>query len=465
VLWRRVKRRSHRPLLRGPDPEGTLRALLQSRYPIYERADITVVSRDGPHEAVIEDILAALEFKLRFSPELPPPPAKHETGMTMGQRPALITGAAYRVPVELPGRAYDIFIGPGLLGEAGEAIARLAPHAACAIVSDETVAGFHLKTLETSLAARGIRSKGILVPPGEGSKSYAHFEAVCDGIIEGRFERGDLVVAFGGGVVGDLAGYAAASVRRGMRFVQIPTSLLAQVDSSVGGKTGINSKYGKNLVGAFHQPSLVLADTDVLTTLSAREFTAGYAEVVKYGLLGDAPFFEWLETHRAEIFSGGPARAEAVARSCVAKAGVVTRDEHEHGERALLNLGHTFGHAFERLTHYDGTRLVHGEGVAIGMACAFRFSQFLGLCAGQETVRAEAHLKAAGLPVRIHDIPGFEGSAESILDAMRQDKKVERGSLTFILVKAIGEAFVAKGVEAAAVKDFLEMDLTNAARG
>ncbi|MDR3463918.1 MAG: 3-dehydroquinate synthase [Beijerinckiaceae bacterium] len=459
VLWRRVKRRAHRPLLRGPDPEGTLRALLQSRYPIYERADITVISRDGPHEAVVEDIVAALEFKLRFSPELPRLPAKHETEMTIAHRPAVIAKAAHRVPVELPGRAYDIFIGPGLLRQAGEAIARLAPSAACAIVSDETVAGLHLETLEASFRAAGVRGKSILVPPGEGSKSYAFFESVCDGIIEGRFERGDLVVALGGGVIGDLTGFAAASVRRGMRFVQIPTTLLAQVDSSVGGKTGINSKYGKNLVGAFHQPSLVLADTDVLKTLSPREFAAGYAEVVKYGLLGDAPFFEWLEAHRAEIFAGGPARAEAVARSCTAKAGVVTRDEHEHGERALLNLGHTFGHAFERLVRYDGTRLVHGEGVAIGMACAFRFSHRLGLCAAEDAARAETHLKAAGLPTRIQDIPGFDGTADAILDAMRQDKKVERGNLTFILVKAIGAAFVAKGIEAAAVEDFLATEL------
>lgn len=469
VLWRRVKRRSHRPLLRGPDPEGTLRHLLELRYPVYERADITVISRDGPHDAVVEDILEALEERLRFSPDLPAPPTApvfaraKEMRMNAVSRPAVIEDAAHRVPVELPGRAYDIFIGPGLLGEAGAAIAKLAPGAACAIVSDGNVAHFHLTTLEASLARAKIRFKTVLVPPGESSKSYAQFERVCDAIIEGRFERGDLVLAFGGGVVGDLAGFAAASVRRGLRFVQIPTSLLAQVDSSVGGKTGINSKYGKNLIGAFHQPSLVIADTDVMQTLSGREFKAGYAEVVKYGLLGDAPFFEWLEVHRREIFAGGPARAEAVARSCEAKAAVVLRDEHERGERALLNLGHTFGHAFERLVDYDGTRLVHGEGVAIGMACAFRFSQHLGLCPGQESHRAIAHLTEAGLPTRIQAIPGFAASSEAILDAMRQDKKVERGALTFILVKAIGAAFVAKGVEASDVKAFLDSELAGEA--
>jgi shikimate kinase/3-dehydroquinate synthase len=455
VLWRRVKRRSHRPLLRGPDPEGTLRDLMAKRYPLYGRADITVTSRDGPHEAVVDDIMKALEFNLRFSPDPP------ETRMKpQSRRPDLSALAAHRVPVNLPGRAYEILIGPGLLKEAGAAIAQLSPGSACAIVTDETVAQNHLAALTASLDAAAIRHKTITVAPGEGSKSYACFEDVCDGIIAGRFERGDLVIAFGGGVVGDLAGFAAASVRRGMRFVQIPTSLLAQVDSSVGGKTGINSKHGKNLIGAFHQPALVLADTDVLQTLASREFAAGYAEVLKYGLLGDAPFFDWLEANREAIFAGtGPARAEAVARSCAAKAEVVVRDEHEHGERALLNLGHTFGHALERLNKYDGSRLVHGEGVAIGMACAFRFSQRLGLCPVGDVAKVEAHLKAVGLPTRIQDIPNFVTDSEAMVDAMRQDKKVERGRLTFILVKGIGAAFVAKAVDADDVKAFLDDEL------
>jgi shikimate kinase/3-dehydroquinate synthase len=455
VLWRRVKRRSHRPLLRGPDPEGTLRNLMETRYPLYERADITVTSRDGPHEAVVDDIMHALEFNLRFSPE---PPALPETSMT-SSIPAPSALAAHRVPVDLPGRAYEILIGPGLLAEAGAAIAQLAPGSACAIVTDDTVAQHHLATLIASLDAAAIRHKTVTVAPGEASKSYACFEAVCDGIIAGRFERGDLVIAFGGGVVGDLAGFAAASVRRGMRFVQIPTSLLAQVDSSVGGKTGINSTHGKNLIGAFHQPSLVIADTEVLQTLSPREFAAGYAEVLKYALLGDAPLFDWLEARHKEIFIGGPARAEAVARSCTAKAAVVMRDEHERGERALLNLGHTFGHALERLNHYDGARLVHGEGVAIGMACAFRFSQRLGLCPAADVAKVEAHLRAVGLPTHIGDIPDFAFDVDAIVEAMRQDKKVERGSLTFILVKGIGAAFIAKAVDADDVKAFLDDDL------
>ena len=285
------------------------------------------------------------------------------------------------------------------------------------------------------------------------------FETVCDAIIAARLERGDLVIAFGGGVVGDLAGYAAASVRRGMRLVQIPTSLLAQVDSSVGGKTGINSRFGKNLIGAFHQPSLVLADTDVLATLPPREFAAGYAEIVKYGLLGDGPFFDWLDRNRTGIFAFGPALGEAVARSCAAKAAVVMRDERETGERALLNLGHTFGHAFEALTRYDSSRLVHGEGVAIGMACAFRFSQRLGLCPSQATASVERHLVEAGLPTRIGQIPGFDAGPDAILDTMRQDKKVERGALTFILARGIGQAFIAKAIEPEAVLSFLEEDL------
>jgi shikimate kinase/3-dehydroquinate synthase len=454
VLWRRVKRRSHRPLLRGPDPEGTLRDLMEKRYPLYGRADITVVSRDGPHETVVDDVMNALEFNLRFSPDPP------ETRMKPQTRPAISALAAHRVPVDLPGRAYEILIGPGLLSEAGTAIAQLSPGSACAIVTDASVAHHHLASLTASLDAAAIRHKTITVASGEASKSYACFEDVCDGVIAGRFERGDLVIAFGGGVVGDLAGFVAASVRRGMRFVQIPTSLLAQVDSSVGGKTGINSKHGKNLVGAFHQPALVLADTDVLQTLPPREFAAGYAEVLKYGLLGDTAFFDWLEAHREAIFAGtGPARAEAVARSCAAKAAVVMRDEHEHGERALLNLGHTFGHALERLNQYDGSRLVHGEGVAIGMACAFRFSQRLGLCPAADVAKVEAHLKAVGLPTRIADIPNFSPDADAMVDAMRQDKKVERGRLTFILVKGIGSAFVAKAVDPDDVKAFLDDEL------
>ena len=239
----------------------------------------------------------------------------------------------------------------------------------------------------------------------------------------------------------------------------MPTTLLSQVDSSVGGKTGINSRHGKNLVGAFHQPSLVLADSGSLDTLSPREFRAGYAEVVKYGLIGDRNFFEFLEHRWREVFSGGPARAEAIAASCAAKARVVVADETEQGERALLNLGHTFGHAFESLTRYDSSRLVHGEGVAVGMAAAFRFSRQLGLCSGQDSGRVEAHLKAVGLPTRIGEIPGLDAPAEDILAAMRQDKKVERGRLTFILARSVGDAFIARDVDETSVLAFLKSDL------
>jgi len=363
------------------------------------------------------------------------------------------------VTVSLGSRSYDIRIGRGVLAEAGAAVAALKP-SACAIVSDETVAPLHAAALTASLEAAGLRTALVTVPAGESSKSYARFAEVCDGILAARIERGDVVVALGGGVVGDLAGFAAAVVRRGVRFVQVPTTLLAQVDSSVGGKTGINSPLGKNLVGAFHQPSLVLADTALLDTLPEREFRAGYAEVVKYGLINDAGFFDWCEANGARVFAPGEERDHAVAVSCAAKAAIVSRDERETGERALLNLGHTFAHALERACCYDGRRLVHGEAVAIGIALAFRFSQRLGLCSGQDAVRVVRHLQAVGLPSRLQDVPGGVGTADSLLDAMGQDKKVERGALTFILARGIGQSFVAKGVEASAVRDFLTEELT-----
>jgi shikimate kinase/3-dehydroquinate synthase len=452
VLMRRVRRRSNRPLLQTPDPEGTMRRLIEQRYPTYGLADVTVKSRDMPHEAITDLVLAAIAEKLGVTED------DIERAMAP-QEGEVEPGDRRRLRVALDKRGYDIVIGRDLISTAGERIAELAPGSACAIVTDGNVAKAHLPALEKSLDAAGIRHARVVVPAGEASKSYERWAQVCDAVIDAKMERGDLVVALGGGVVGDLAGYAAATVRRGMRFVQIPTSLLAQVDSSVGGKTGINSQHGKNLIGAFHQPALVLADTGALDTLPEREFRAGYAEVVKYGLIDDLAFFEWLERNWREVFSGGPARAEAIRKSCAAKAAVVARDETEQGDRALLNLGHTFGHAYERLTKYDGARLVHGEGVAIGMACAFRFSQALGLCPGQETQRVEAHLKAVGLPTRIRDIPGWTHSAADVLEAMFQDKKVSRGKLTFILAKGIGKSFIAKGVEAEKVEAFLRADL------
>jgi 3-dehydroquinate synthase len=266
-------------------------------------------------------------------------------------------------------------------------------------------------------------------------------------------------VALGGGIVGDLAGFAAAIVRRGVRFVQVPTTLLAQVDSSVGGKTGVNTRHGKNLVGAFHQPSLVLADTAALDTLPLREMRAGYAEVVKYGLVSDERFFEWCEANWRRIFAGGPERDHAVAESCRAKAAVVVRDEREDGERALLNLGHTFAHALERVTGYDAARLVHGEAVAIGMCLAFRFSVRLGLCPGQDAGRLRSHIASVGLPTSLAEVPGGCGSADGLVDAMAQDKKVKDGALTFILARGIGRSFIARGVERSDVRAFLTEEL------
>ena len=363
------------------------------------------------------------------------------------------------VPVRLGTRSYDVQVGPGLMREVGARLAALAPGAACGIVSDTHVARHHLATLTASLDAAGIRHGHVLVSPGEGAKSYAGFATVCDGLLGMKLERGDCVVALGGGVVGDLAGFAAASLKRGMPLVQVPTTLLAQVDSSVGGKTAINAPEGKNLIGAFHQPSLVLADTAALDTLPLREFRAGYAELVKYGLIDDFAFFEWLERHRTAVFEGGPERTEAIRRACAAKAAVVERDEFETGDRALLNLGHTFAHAFERLTGYDGARLVHGEAVAVGLCLAFRFSHAQGLCDGQDALRVAAHIAAAGLPTRIDDIPGWDAGPEPILDAMAQDKKVVRGNLTFILARGIGQSFIARNVPTGTVRAFLQREL------
>jgi 3-dehydroquinate synthase len=323
------------------------------------------------------------------------------------------------------------------------------------VVTDATVAALHLPTLAAALLAADITASEVVVPAGEGAKSFAELERVVEGLLEARLERGDLVLALGGGVVGDLAGFAAAIARRGMAVVQLPTTLLAQVDASVGGKTGINSPRGKNLVGAFHQPLVVLADTETLDTLPAREFAAGYAEVVKYGLIGDADFFDWLEANRALVFAGGPARVRAIAESVRAKASTVAADEHESGERALLNLGHTFGHALEAACRYDASRLVHGEAVAIGMVLAHDFSVAEGLAPPADADRVRAHLRAAGLPTAIRDISGPTPSVAELMRPIAQDKKVKAGSLTFILTRGIGKAFIAQDVSPARVEAFL----------
>jgi 3-dehydroquinate synthase len=363
------------------------------------------------------------------------------------------------VQVALGARAYDIVIGRGLIASLGARVKTLRQGAKCAIVTDAAVAKLHLPAAEAALKASSIDCTPIVVPQGEASKSFATFETVCEAIVAARIERSDLIVALGGGVIGDLAGYAAASVRRGLDFVQVPTTLLAQVDSSVGGKTGINSHHGKNLIGAFHQPILVVADTALLDTLPVREFRAGYAEVAKYGLLGDAAFFAWLEANWKEVFAGGKssgilAREHAIAVCCRAKAGIVARDERETGERALLNLGHTFGHALEAAAGFSD-RLLHGEAIALGMALAFDFSVRKGLIAAGEAKRAQAHLAAVGLPTHLKDMPGGAPGIDALMALISQDKKVKRGALTFILVRGIGRAFVENNVDAAEVRAFL----------
>ena len=464
ILLKRVRRKSDRPLLQTDDPEETLRKLMEARRPVYELADLRVESREIPQDAMADDTLAVLAAELPRIEELRRrAQSKGFAKAMIHLHPARAEGEeATRqetVRVALGGRSYDILIGDGLLQRAGELVAGIAPGAACAIITDENVARLHLPTVEQSLKGAGLATTTIIVPPGEASKSLSVFGRVCDDVLAARIERRDLIVALGGGVVGDLAGFVAASVRRGSRFVQIPTTLLSQVDSSVGGKTGINSRHGKNLIGAFHQPSLVLADVDTLRTLPLREFRAGYAEIVKYGLIGDARFFDWLEADADAVFHSQAEQICAVAVSCETKATIVARDETEQGERALLNLGHTFGHAFESLTDYDSARLVHGEGVAIGMVCAARFSARRGLCAAAVAERVERHLKAVGLPTKIRDIPDWRDDAQTILDAMYQDKKVERGALTFVLLRGIGEAFIAKSVDAAEVLAFLKDEL------
>ena len=363
------------------------------------------------------------------------------------------------VSVNLGNRTYGIHIGENLLQETGRHIAPLLSRPFTAIVTDENVARHHLKVLEESLAAAGIKSVAIILPAGEKTKSFAALADLCERLLAAGVERRDKIIAFGGGVIGDLAGFAAAILRRGVEFIQIPTTLLAQVDSSVGGKTGINSAHGKNLIGAFLQPIMVLADTSLLETLPRRELAAGYAEVAKYGLLGDLSFFEWLEAN-AEILLRGDAqaRAYAIRQSCSAKAAIVAEDETEQGVRALLNLGHTFGHALESATGYSN-RLLHGEGVAIGMVQAFRFSERLKHCKPGTADRIASHLKAVGLPTHISDIEGPLPPIADLVNIMRQDKKAQSGKLTFILARAIGEAFIAKNVPDSAVADFLTEDL------
>ncbi len=365
------------------------------------------------------------------------------------------------VHVGLPGRAYDIHIGPDQLIRTGTRIAELGGRKSVAVVTDQTVAKLHQDQLCDALRDAGLDPRVLALPAGESTKSWEYLQQTVEWLLDQKVERGDVVIAFGGGVIGDLVGFAAAILRRGVRFVQVPTTLLAQVDSSVGGKTGINAPHGKNLIGAFHQPSMVIADTQLLGTLAPRDFLAGYGEVVKYGLLGDADFFDWLEVNGPALRDGDQAaRVEAVARSCQMKADIVIRDETEQGDRALLNLGHTFCHALEAATGYSD-RLLHGEGVAIGCALAFEISARIGLCAQEAPSRLRAHLRDMGTKVDIADIQGELPDADGLLRLMGQDKKVVDGQLRFIMVRDIGEAFVTSDVPENSVRDVLSEALAH----
>ncbi|SDG08819.1 3-dehydroquinate synthase [Limimonas halophila] len=360
--------------------------------------------------------------------------------------------AVERVEVDLGSRSYPILVGPELLATGGEHIREVLDARRVFVVADETVAGLHLPAFQRGLEQAGLRHEAFVVPAGEHTKDFSHLERLVDRLLDAGAERRDVVAALGGGVVGDLAGFAAAVTLRGLAYVQVPTTLLAQVDSSVGGKTGINTRHGKNLVGAFHQPSLVLADTDVLDTLPARELRAGYAEVVKYGCINDAPFFAWLETNGLDVLEGRTApRREAIVRSCRRKAGIVAEDETEStGARALLNLGHTFAHALEAECGYDGT-LLHGEAVAIGLVLAAELSAELGVCPGADAARVRAHLAAAGLPTSPLDRPAVAWSVARLLDHMAHDKKVRDGRVTFVLMRGIGAAYLSREVPREAV--------------
>jgi len=359
------------------------------------------------------------------------------------------------VPVSLAGRSYDVHIGQGLLDQAGRHIAPLLRRKRTAVVADADVAALHGARLLSSLASVGIESTVLTIPPGEASKSFEGLADLCDRLLGLELDRGDLIVALGGGVVGDLAGFAASIYKRGIDFIQIPTTLLAQVDSSVGGKTAIDTGRGKNLIGAFHQPRLVLADLDVLSTLPDREMVCGMAEIIKYGLLGDRDFCDWLGDAIPEVLAREPGALAEAVRHCVAmKAEIVAEDERETGRRALLNLGHTFGHALEAENAY-GEALKHGEAVGAGCALAFRYSAATGLCPAADAVTAEALLARAGLPVRLDQVAGHPFSADRLIAHMAQDKKAEAGALTLVLVRALGDAFVARSVDVPTLRAFL----------
>ncbi len=425
TLVRRTAGRSHRPLLAGGDPETVLRNLMAVRHPVYAEADIVVQGGDDSPETTMGRVLDALQ---NYAPPL-------------------------RVPVTLSTNAYDVVVGSGLLHRAGALLAPVLPQKRAVIVSDDTVASLHMPALVSGLAEAGFESRTVVVSPGEGSKSLATYGHVSDALLEAGVERRTAVIALGGGVIGDLAGFAAATVLRGLPFVQIPTTLLAQVDSSVGGKTGINTAFGKNLLGAFYQPRIVLADTDTLGTLPVRELRAGYAEIVKAGLIGDADFFAWCEANGAALLEGDAGvQAEAVRRACAFKAAVVGDDEREEkpeNGRALLNLGHTFAHALEAEYGFTG-ELLHGEAVSIGLALAFRLSVKLDFCMRKTADRVSAHLEATGMPCEIGAL-GRRFSVSRLVANMQRDKKMRDGKLAFVLVRGIGQAFTSRDVPAEAV--------------
>lgn len=364
-----------------------------------------------------------------------------------------------RLPVELGERSYDILVGTGLVGAAGKRIAEITGAKRVFLITDSNVGPLYAEAVKKSLADAGVQDVTLTVPAGEATKSFSQFQELLDRLLEAKVERGTPLVALGGGVIGDLVGFAASVVLRGVDFVQVPTSLLAQVDSSVGGKTGINTPFGKNLVGSFHQPRLVLTDTDTLKTLPRRERLAGYAEVVKYGLITDPEFFAWLEGHGAALVDGDPAlQKQAILTSCRIKAEMVREDERESGRRALLNLGHTFGHALEAEFGYGGD-LLHGEAVSVGLVLAFDLSARMGLCPVEDAARVRRHIAAVGLPAGLEDLkrPGLTGSV--LVEHMGRDKKVEDGKVTFILARGIGQAFLSREVNLAEVEAMLNSAL------
>ncbi|HYZ64941.1 MAG TPA: 3-dehydroquinate synthase [Acetobacteraceae bacterium] len=429
TLVRRVASRSNRPLLNNGDPATILAGLMEKRHPVYAEADIIVDCGDEPPDITTSRVLHALEA---------------------WRQPR-------RLPVALRSGGYEVVIGSGLLTRSGAFLAEAMPQKRAVVVTDETVAALHLPALLAGLEETGVEAHSIVVPPGEASKSVESYTGLVDRLLDLGVERRTTVIALGGGVVGDLAGFAAATTLRGLPFVQAPTTLLAQVDSSVGGKTGINTRHGKNLLGAFHQPRMVLADTGVLGTLPGRELRAGYAEIAKAGLIGDAPFFAWCEAHAQALVAGDQeAQAEAILRACAFKAAVVGDDEREErssGGRALLNLGHTFGHALEAEVGYGGA-LLHGEAVAVGLGLAFRLSARLGLCDPADALRLSDHLESVGLPSGL-DMLNRRFSVARLIGHMRKDKKMRDGTLHFVLVRGIGEAFTTGDVAQGEVERLL----------